>query len=90
MFFHQTASNYDGSRMTEAYLIAKLAMVQREDNRTAQIIADKSSRPVESVNEWLRTERLMDTGQAKSEGLIHDERSLVIPQNAWTQQTLTH
>jgi ATP-dependent Clp protease protease subunit len=89
MLFHQTASTYDGNRITEAYLLSKLAGVRREDQRTAQIIAEKTGQPITRVNEWQRKERLMDNASAVAEGLITAERTLVIPQNGWPVHAVT-
>lgn len=89
MFFHQTAAAHDGvRRLTEVYLLGRLQQAKREDQRTAQIIAEKSGSPADRIHEWQNAELTMDNEAALQAGLIHEIRPLVIPKNAWFCQVV--
>jgi ATP-dependent protease ClpP protease subunit len=86
-FFHQTAFDaVPGQRVTEALATERLKAIQLEDARTAEIIANKTAQPIESVRQWQNTERLMSTDDAIQHGLLHEVRPLVIPDDALFRQ----
>jgi ATP-dependent Clp protease protease subunit len=88
-FFHQTAFNETAAqRVTEAYAKEKLRAIQLDDARTAEIIANKTTQPVERVREWQNTEVLMSTDDAIAHGILHEVRPLAIPDNALFRQII--
>lgn len=87
-FFHQTSWPYDGRRLTEARLAERVISVKRDDDRTAQIIANQTGSTIESVYEWQKLETTMNSDAAKAAGLISAVRDLVIPQNALFQHAI--
>lgn len=88
-FFHQTAFNETAAqRVTEAYAKEKLRAIQLDDARTAEIIANKTAQPVERVREWQNTELLMSTDDAIAHGILHEVRTLAIPENALFRQII--
>lgn len=85
-FFHQTGYDPPVGRITEPYLTEKLKAVQYDDNRSAEIIATKTGKPIEDVRGWQNTELVMDTAAALVHGLIHAVQPLVIPKDAFFHQ----
>ncbi len=81
-FFHQTGYDPPSSRITEPYLAERLKAVQYDDNRSAEIIASKTGRPLDEVRSWQNTELVMDTDTAIARGIAHEVRPLRVPPNA--------
>lgn len=87
-FFHQSSCNVDRARLTAPYLSERVRIAKRHDKRAAEIIADKTGRPLKSVYEWQRAELYMDAARALAEKLIDGEAPLAIPQNAYVAHVL--
>lgn len=87
-FFHQTSFNHEGRRLTEAYVTERVQFIKRHDDKTAQIIANKTGGTVESVNKWQNAEFTMDDKSALKEGFIEAICPLVIPPNAWVSHVI--
>ena len=85
-FFHQTGYDPPSGRITEPYLSERLKAVQYDDNRSAEIIASKTGRPLHDVRTWQNTELVMDTDTAIAHGLVHEVRPLRIPPDAFFLQ----
>lgn len=87
-FFHQSAVGFDRSRLTASYLNERVKIAKRHDERAAQIIAKETGRAVKRIYDWQRTEVYMSIQQALTEGIVHAERALTIPADAWVQHVL--
>ena len=87
-FFHQTGYDPPTGRITEPYLTERLKSVRYDDNRTADIIASKTGRPIEEVRGWQNTELVMDTELAMRQGIVHEIRELRIPSDALFLQVI--
>jgi len=88
-FFHNTGFDAEsGQRMTGPFISEKLKAIAYEDRRSAEIYAEKTGRPIESVSEWQNTELVMDTHGAIKNGLIHAVKPLTIPEGAFFHQVL--
>lgn len=85
-FFHQTGYDPPNGRITEPYLAERLKAVQYDDNRSAEIIASKTGRPINDVRSWQNTELVVDTNTAIGHGITHEVRPLRIPTNAFFLQ----
>lgn len=85
-FFHQTGYDPPSGRITEPYLAERLKAVQYDDNRSAEIIASKTGRPINDVRGWQNTELVMDTDTAIDHGIAHEVRPLRIPTDAFFLQ----
>lgn len=88
-FFHNTGFEAAaGQRMTGPFITEKLKAIAYEDKRSAEIYAEKTGRPVESVREWQNTELVMDTNAALKNGLIHGVKPLAIPDGSFFHQVI--
>jgi ATP-dependent protease ClpP protease subunit len=85
-FFHQTAGDFAGGRITEPVLQGKLTSLQHDDTRSAAIIAAKTGKTLQDVRSWQNTELVMDTTAALAHGIIDSVRSLVVPPDAFFHQ----
>ena len=87
-FFHQTAYELSPARVTEPYLAERLKAARYDDNRSANIIAAKTGKPIDDVRGWQNTELVMDTTAAIEHGIVHEVRQLHIPSDAFFHQLL--
>jgi ATP-dependent protease ClpP protease subunit len=87
-FFHQTAGEFSGSRITEPVLQGKLTSLRHDDARSATIMAAKTGKTLQDVRSWQNTELVMDTTIALAHGIIDSVRALVIPPDAFFHQLI--
>jgi ATP-dependent protease ClpP protease subunit len=74
--------------MTNKFMSERLKAMGYEDERTAQIYAAKTGRPVKDVRRWMNAEKVFDTGAAIQNGLIQSVRALQMPADAFYHQVL--
>lgn len=88
-FFHKTAfDGVSGQRVTEAFAMERLKLIQLDDMRTAQIVANKTAQPVERVRQWQGDELLMSSEEAVANGILHGIRPLSVPRDALFRQII--
>jgi ATP-dependent Clp protease protease subunit len=85
-FFHQTSYDPPTGRITERYLEERIKAIRYDDQRSGQIIADRTGSKLDDVLEWQKTELVMDTAQAITSGMIQAVKAPVIPKGAFFHQ----
>lgn len=88
-FFHQTGfDTAAGQRLSAKFVRERLKAMKYDDDRTAQIYATKTGRPIKDVRKWMDTELVMDTVVAIQSGLIQAVRPYQIPADAFHHQVI--
>ena len=87
-FFHGTSWTF-GAEADVVLLRRTLDIVERIDSRTAEIISDETSMPLQKVRELLDGSQTLDAQAARSAGLVHEVVPFALPSDATLFQATT-